>query len=43
MNNHTLTATFCCVCAYLLVDAIDPSLRGDIDKWYSPGYIEPNS
>jgi hypothetical protein len=40
-NHHELTATFCWVCAYLLVDAIDPSLHGDIDNWYSPGYIGP--
>jgi hypothetical protein len=33
-------APFCPVCSYLLVDAIDPNLHGDIDAFYAPDYVE---
>jgi len=33
-------APFCPVCSYVLVDAIDPNLHGEIDKLYAPGYVE---
>jgi hypothetical protein len=37
------TVTFCPVCAYLLVDAVDPALHGEIDREYALGYVEPKS
>jgi hypothetical protein len=36
---HRLAA-FCPVCAYILVDTIDPNLHGELDRIYSPAYVE---
>jgi hypothetical protein len=41
MRGSSASARFCPVCAYLLVDAVDPSLHGEMDKRYARGYVEP--
>ena len=43
MRTATDTARFCPVCAYVVVDAVDPSLHGEVDKVYAPGYVDPES
>lgn len=40
IGTYRRIAPFCPVCSYLLVDAIDPNLHGEIDKLYAAGYVE---